>query len=112
MNKITIEDYEAYLKEVYTNGKDQSLFMKLIEEIGEVAEILNIRDGRKVGNDNDEDMLAYELVDVIHYVTAIAAINNIDLSKAILEKDRKASEKYHHKIDLENYIKNNTLIEK
>ena len=40
--KITIEELEAYLLNHYSNdGIDQSLFMKLVEEIGEVAEVLN-----------------------------------------------------------------------
>ena len=40
--KVTIEELEAYLLDHYSNGGiDQSLFMKLVEEIGEVAEVLN-----------------------------------------------------------------------
>jgi hypothetical protein len=40
--KVTIKDYEEYLYETYKNhGIDSSLFMKLVEEIGEVAEVLN-----------------------------------------------------------------------
>lgn len=39
--KVTIEELEAYLLDHYSNGGiDQSLFMKLVEEIGEVAEVL------------------------------------------------------------------------
>lgn len=46
--KVTIEELESYLSELYANKVDeQSLFMKLVEEIGEVAEILNKRNGRK-----------------------------------------------------------------
>ena len=46
--KVTIEELESYLSECYENKVDeQSLFMKLIQEIGEVAEILNKRSGRK-----------------------------------------------------------------
>ena len=38
---MTIEELEAYLLDHYSNGGvDQSLFMKLAEEIGEVAEVL------------------------------------------------------------------------
>ena len=75
--KITIKDYEEYLYEHYKNhGIDSSLFMKLVEEIGEVAEVLNRRDGRKANNnDNLKEELANELVDVIHYAFAIASLN-------------------------------------
>lgn len=106
--KITIKDYEEYLYETYKeHGIDSSLFMKLVEEIGEVAEVLNKRDGRKE-NDNEDlkTQLANELVDVIHYAFAIAALNNIDLNEAIIEKDKKASIKYNHKINLLQYLLN------
>ena len=48
--KITIEELQEYLFDHYKNGGiDQSLFMKLVEEIGEVAEVLNKKAGRKSG---------------------------------------------------------------
>ena len=49
--------------------------------------------------------LGIELADMIHYIVAIAAINDIDLNSIILEKDRVASVKYNHKINLEDFIK-------
>ena len=81
--------------------------MKLVEEIWEVAEVLNKRDGRKA-NDNEDlkTQLANELVDVIHYAFAIAALNNIDLNEAIIEKDKKASRKYNHKFNLIDFLNN------
>jgi len=106
--KVSIKDYEEYLYETYKNhGIDSSLFMKLVEEIGEVAEVLNKRDGRKA-NDNEDlkTQLANELVDVIHYAFAIAALNNIDLNEAIIEKDKKASIKYNHKFKLIDFLNN------
>ena len=106
--KVSIKDYEEYLYDTYKNhGIDSSLFMKLVEEIGEVAEVLNKRDGRKA-NDNEDlkTQLANELVDVIHYAFAIAALNNIDLNNAIIEKDKKASIKYNHKKNLIEFLSN------
>ena len=104
--KVTIKDYEEYLYETYKNhGIDSSLFMKLVEEIGEVAEVLNKRDGRKAKENEDlKEQLANELVDVIHYAFAIASLNNIDLNDAIIEKDQKASLKYHHEKNLEQFL--------
>lgn len=106
--KVSIKDYEEYLYETYKNhGIDSSLFMKLVEEIGEVAEVLNKRDGRKANNNEDlKEQLANELVDVIHYTFAIAALNNIDLNEAIIEKDKKASIKYNHKVNLIDFLIN------
>lgn len=109
MEKVTIDNLENYLKDHYLGrANEQGMFMKLVEEIGEVAEILNKRAGRKAsdGNDLTED-LAVELADVIHYTVAIAAINNINLNDIIIEKDKKASIKYNHKTNLENFIKDN-----
>lgn len=107
-NKLSVQILENYLHDAYKNySHEQSLFMKLVEEVGEVAELLNKRAGRKFGDDCDNSELANELVDVIHYTVAIAAINHIDLETAIIEKDKRASIKYNRAINLENYIQNN-----
>ena len=103
---IRIAEYEAYLFEHYKDhGIDTSLFIKLVEEVGEVAEVLNKRDGRKATDGEDlKSQLANELVDVIHYAVAIAALNQIDLNDAILQKDRTAAQKYHHARNLEQFL--------
>lgn len=105
---VTIRDYEDYLYDHYKDhGIDSSLFMKLVEEVGEVAEVLNRRDGRKAtGHEDLKTQLANELVDVVHYAVAIASLNGIDLNDVILEKDRKASVKYHHTVNLEQFLLN------
>ncbi len=104
--EVSIRDYEAYLYDHYkSHGIDSSLFMKLVEEVGEVAEVLNKRDGRKASDHEDlKSQLANELVDVIHYAFAIASLNDIDLNNAILEKDRQASVKYKHDRNLEQFM--------
>lgn len=104
--KVTIEELEAYLLDHYRqDGMEQSLFMKLVEEIGEVAEVLNKKAGRKASGDEDlQAQLGEELADVIHYAVAIAALNGLDLNKIILKKDRAASVRYHHRINLEEFV--------
>ena len=103
---VSIRDYEDYLYDHYKDhGIDSSLFMKLVEEVGEVAEVLNKRDGRKAsGNDDLKQQLANELADVVHYAIAIASLNRIDMADVILEKDKKASVKYNHKVNLEQFL--------
>lgn len=103
---ITIANLENYLTHRYDGwAKEQGLFMKMVEEMGEVAEVLNMRSGAKSENGTDlQAQLGVELADVIHYAVAIAAINHIDLTQTILEKDKEASRKYHHDINLETYI--------
>ncbi len=103
---ITVKELQEYLWDHYSSGGiDQSLFMKLVEEIGEVAEVLNKKAGRKSSNnENLQEELGKELADVIHYSLAIAALNGIDMNEVILNKDKEASIKYHHRTDLEHFI--------
>lgn len=105
---ITIEALQAYLADRYCGwATEQSMFMKLVEEMGEVAEVLNKRAGRKASDELDlQTQLGTELVDMIHYIVAIAAINDIDLSTLMIQKDRTASIKYNHKINLETFLMN------
>lgn len=104
--QVTIDALEAYLSEQYSGwANEQGLFMKLVEEIGEVAEVLNRKTGRKADGGSDlREELGNELADMIHYIVAIAAVNDLDLNGIILRKDKKASVKYHHEIDLETFL--------
>ena len=53
---------------------------------------MNIKTGRKAGQiDFSKEDLAAELADMVHYIVAIAAINEIDFTQTILDKDKKAS---------------------
>ena len=103
---ITIEAMESYLAHRYGGwGIDQSMFMKLVEEMGEVAEVMNKMAGRKANDEVDlKEHLGIELADMIHYILAIAALNDIDMERIILEKDKKASIKYNHDINLEQFL--------
>lgn len=105
---ITIKDMEQYLLDRYGGwANEQGLFLKLVEEIGEVAEVINMRAGSKKAADVDlKKELGTELADMIHYIVAIAAINDIDLTSIMLEKDKKASLKYNHDTNLEEFISN------
>lgn len=112
--KITIEELQEYLFDHYKNGGiDQSLFMKLVEEIGEVAEVLNKKAGRKSAGEEDlQAQLGNELADVIHYAMAIAALNGINMNDVILAKDKIASVKYHHRTNLERFVSENRADDK
>jgi len=105
---IKIDTLQSYLYERYGHwAEEQGLFMKLVEELGEVAEVLNKRSGRKAADQQDlQEQLGTELADMIHYIVAIAAINHIDLTEIMLRKDKAASVKYHHNTNLETFIRN------
>ena len=98
---ISIDTLQAYLSDRYKGwANEQGMFMKLVEEIGEVAEVLNKRAGRKASDEEDlQEQLGIELI------VAIAAINDIDLTRIMIEKDRKASVKYNHTVNLETFLK-------
>lgn len=104
--KISIDILEKYLFERYGGwANEQGLFLKLVEELGEVAEVINMRAGSKKAADVDlQKELGTELADMIHYIVAIAAVDNIDLTSVMLEKDKAASVKYNHKTNLETFI--------
>ncbi|GGA65701.1 MazG nucleotide pyrophosphohydrolase domain-containing protein [Ornithinibacillus halotolerans] len=103
MKQLTIKELQSYLGLKYKEGRtSSSLFMKLVEEVGEVAEVLNQLEGRKENRGNPS--LEKELVDVIHYAVAIASLNNIDLTEAIINKDREAAIKYNQTPNLEEYL--------
>ncbi|MBQ3531811.1 MAG: nucleotide pyrophosphohydrolase [Oscillospiraceae bacterium] len=113
--EVTIKNLESYLAKTYgcfaeKNGvalTENNLFMKLVEEMGEVAEVINKKTGRKADDGTDLNAeLGNELCDVIHYAVAIAAVNGLDLNNIIIEKDRMAAIKYNHQINLEEFIRN------
>lgn len=110
---VNFKNLQEYLLDHYGGrANEQGLFMKLVEEIGEVAEVLNKRAGRKSAGETDlRTQLGSELADVIHYAVAIAVINDIDLNEVIIDKDKKASLKYGHRIDLESFIKEREMAE-
>ena len=106
MKDLTFRQLQDYLLEHYQQFRtEEGLFMKLVEEVGEVAEVLNGRSGRKEGVQDSNEELAKELADVIHYTVASAAINRINLTKTIFEKDKTAAIKYQHERDLEGFLK-------
>ena len=104
--QVTIKALQQYLHRQYGHWADeQDLFMKLVEEMGEIAEVLNRRTGRKAAGDVDLDAeLGKELADLIHYAVAIAAVSGLDLNQIILDKDRQASIKYHREVNLEQFL--------
>ena len=106
MRDLTVRQLEKYLLDHYQQSRtEEGLFIKLVEEVGDVDEVLNGRSGRKEGVQDSNEELAKELADIIHYTVAIAAINHIDLTKTIFEKDKIAAIKYQHERDLEGFLK-------
>ena len=80
--EVTINNLEAYLADRYCGwANEQSMFMKLVEEIGEVAEVLNKKAGRKATSENDlQEQLGIELADMMFALTlATKSVDNVSL---------------------------------
>lgn len=70
-NFIRERDYKPELKEKY--------FLKLVEEIGELSEV--IRKNKRMKNNAIKDSIEEELYDVLYYICALANCYDIDLEK-------------------------------
>ena len=83
--KISIDELQDYLSDRYCGwATEQGMFMKLVEELGEVAEVLNKKAGRKANDEeNISEQLGIELADMIHYILAIAALNDLDMESDV-----------------------------
>lgn len=61
-----------------------SMFLRLIEEVGELARAINIKYGdKKSKSETDGREVATELADVFYTTTALANINHINLEEEI-----------------------------
>jgi NTP pyrophosphatase (non-canonical NTP hydrolase) len=88
LNKdITIRRLQEYIRSKDCKpGLEHGYFMKLVEEVGELAEV--IRKDRRLGEDDDiKGTIAEELYDVLYYVLALANLYNVDLEKSCLLKE-------------------------
>jgi len=85
---ITIRELQEYIKgKDYKPGLEQGYFMKLVEEVGELAEV--IRKDNRLGNDNDiKGTIEEELYDVLYYVLALANLYDIDMERSCLLKEK------------------------
>ncbi|MBQ1955381.1 MAG: nucleotide pyrophosphohydrolase, partial [Clostridia bacterium] len=65
---VTIKDMQAYLADRYSGwATEQGMFLKLVEELGEVAEVINKRAKIKPSDETDlQEQLGTELADMLH----------------------------------------------
>jgi len=84
---ITIRELQEYIRSKdHKPGLEHGYFMKLVEEIGELAEV--IRKDKRLGEDDDiKGTIEEELYDVLYYVLALANLYGIDLEKSFLLKE-------------------------
>ena len=85
---ITLKQLQEFIKNKdHKSGMEYGYFLKLIEEIGELAEV--IRKRNKLGKDYDiKGTIDDELYDVLYYVVALANLYDVDLEKSCLLKEK------------------------
>ena len=95
---ITIKYLQNYIKskDDFEKYKD-TYFIKLIEEVGELARA--IHKGLPAGVSADEDIkdtIDEEIYDVIYLALALANVYGIDVESVIPRKEAISNKKYHH----------------
>ncbi|WP_459170177.1 MazG nucleotide pyrophosphohydrolase domain-containing protein [Natronospora cellulosivora (SeqCode)] len=82
---IKDKDFKPDLKHAY--------FLKLVEEIGELSEVL--RKDKRMINSNIKDTVEEELYDVLYYLLALANVYEVDLEEAFILKEKVNNKKYN-----------------
>ena len=81
---IRKKDYRPELKHVY--------FLKLIEEVGELAEVL--LEGKRMEAQSIKGTIEEELYDVLYYILALANVYDVDLEQSFRLKEELNRLKY------------------
>ena len=95
---LTVGKMLKYLEEKYKRTKPEELknthryFLKLIEEVGELAEV--IRKNQRMEDSNIKGTIEEELSDVLYYVLMIANTYDINLEKCFRIKEELNSIRY------------------
>ncbi|WP_087023038.1 MazG nucleotide pyrophosphohydrolase domain-containing protein [Thaumasiovibrio subtropicus] len=77
----------------YAPDQASHYFLKLIEEVGELSEVIRANKSGQPDLENLKGTIAEELYDVLYYVAALANIYDVDLAKThelkeILNKEK------------------------
>ena len=70
--------------------------LKLMEEVGEIAEVVR-KNKRMEKGETIKGTIEEELSDVLYYIVCIANINDIDLQECLYLKEKINCEKYKRK---------------
>ena len=100
MKNITINYLQKAIKEIDTlpmgnSQKADRYFMKLIEEVGALSEVIS--KDKRMKNNEIKNTVEEELYDVLYYVMCLANTYNIDLENSITLKENLNAEKYKRK---------------
>ena len=91
---ITLKELQDYIKSKdYKPELKNAYFQKLIEEVGELAEVLR-KDRRLEKEGTIKGTIEEELYDVLYYVIGIANVYGIDLEQCFSLKEEINKKKY------------------
>lgn len=95
MTGITIQYLQEYIKSKdYHPDLVKDYFLKLTEEVGELARVIH-RGAPRATKENIKGTVEEELWDIIYYVLAIANCYDIDVEKWIAIKEALNNAKYN-----------------
>lgn len=96
--EFTLSQLQEYIKSFdYRPEKQAAYFMKLVEEVGELSEVIR-KDSRLNGDGNNGNIkgtIEEELCDVLYYIAALANVYDINLSDCFRLKDELNKKKWN-----------------
>lgn len=98
MNSMTIKELQTLIKARDFNPELKAgYFMKLVEEVGELSEVIR-KDKRFRGGDAKEvkGTIHEELYDVLYYVLALANVYEVDMEEAVTLKEELNKKRNDH----------------
>lgn len=94
---LTIRKLQNCIKKIdHKNGLNDKYMLKLMEEVGELAEVVR-KNKRMENNSSIKGTIEEELQDVLYYIVCLANINDIDLQECIYLKEKLNCEKWNRK---------------
>ena len=96
-NDLTIRKLQKCIRSIdHKNNAIDKYMLKLMEEVGELAEVVRKNKRMEKGN-SIKGTIEEELQDVLYYVVCLANINDIDLQDCIYLKEKLNCKKYNSK---------------
>ena len=102
-SNLTIKKLQESIKNIdhLKNKSNENYMLKLMEEVGELAEVIR-KDKRMKEGFSIKGTIEEEISDVLYYIVCLANINNIDLQECIYLKEEINCKKYNRKNMFEN----------
>jgi NTP pyrophosphatase (non-canonical NTP hydrolase) len=94
---LTVKGFQEYIKSFdHQPDKKNDYFLKLVEEVGELADVLR-KNKRLNQTGNIKGTVEEELYDIFYYVSALANIYQVDLEECYQLKEEINRKKYKNK---------------